>query len=104
MPGSAFQVWTKESAAAVAARAATVVEMLSDAAAFAGLEKPVALEALRNHYLYVQLWNAGEKRPLKNPALRERYKALSLRQKLTFHLKRALPRGLVDGLKKRGLR
>lgn len=100
VPGSAFQVWTRESAAQTARRAATVTEMLRDVDAYAQRRYSDELKPLIDRYLYVELWNTDAKRPFDNPALKARYKALPFKQKLIYRAKRLAPRRIVDAAKR----
>ncbi|MDD3333967.1 MAG: glycosyltransferase [Eubacteriales bacterium] len=98
--GSAFQVWTKESAALTARRAATVTEMLRDVDEYSRHRYTPQVRKLMDRYLYVELWNTDQAAPLKNPDLQRAYRQLTATQKLKYHLKRLLPRRFVDGLKR----
>lgn len=100
VPGSAFQVWTKEGAAQTAHRAATVSEMLSDVNAYTDGRYAAQVNKLRDTYLYVQLWNTDMAHPLGEPELARVYHALPLAQRMKYRLKRALPRQAIDGLKR----
>lgn len=100
VPGSAFQVWTKESARQTARRAATVSEMLKDVDAFTNGRYAEALKPLKERYWFVELWNTDAKRPLSRPELKGVYQRLPLQKKAVYRLKRLLPRRVIDGLKR----
>ena len=98
--GSAFQVWRKESAEKTARRAATVSEMIRDLDERTGGKYMQEMQPLLDRYLFVELWNTTADKPLQNPELRRVFRALPLKQRLTWRLKRALPRPLIDGVKR----
>lgn len=98
--GSAFQVWKKESAEKTARRAASVSEMLDDLNLRTGGRYEAGLQPLKDRYLFVEMWNTTEKKPLSRPELLRAYKAMPASQRLRWQLKRILPRKLIDFAKK----
>ena len=59
------------------------------------------LAPLRDHYLFVELWNTEEKHPAHQADLRRVRRALPLKQKCAYAAKRLLPRRWIDALKRR---
>ena len=98
--GSAFAVWSKEGAQQTAARAATVSEMLADVDEWTKKKYTIQVSHLRDHYLFVELWNTRDRHVLRSPDLRRVYRALPLKRRLLWRLKRAAPRKLVDAAKR----
>ena len=98
--GSAFQVWKKESAEKTVRRAASAAEMLDDVDRRTGSRFKAELQPIKDRFLFVELWNTTEKKPLSRPEMRRVYKALPAKQRLRWRLKRLLPRKLIDFAKK----
>ena len=85
-----------------ARRAASVVDMLDEVDEMTGGRYRDGLAPLRDHYLFVELWNTEEKRPAHQADLRRVRRALPLKQKCAYAAKRLLPRRWIDALKRRG--
>lgn len=101
VPGSAFQVWRRETADRTARRAASVTDMLDEVDEMTGGVYRAGLKPLRDRYLFVELWNTEERRPAHQKELRRVLKELPLRRKCIYGAKRLLPRPWIDALKKR---
>ncbi len=97
--GSAFAVWSRESAEKTAARAATVSDMLRDVDEMTKKKYTSEVSRLRDRYLYVELWNTQAKHPLKSAEMKRIYRALPLKRRVIWRLKRVMPRRLTDFVK-----
>ena len=86
----AMSRWSRESGARAAGRARSVADMLSDVDAFSRGRFSGPLRRMRDWYLYVELMNAPDAAPLRDPDVRRVYRALPLRRRLRYRLKRLI--------------
>ncbi|MEG1775696.1 MAG: glycosyltransferase [Clostridia bacterium] len=100
VPGSAMNAWSREEAARVSARAASVAEMLLDVDEFSQMKYTKQVGRFRDWYLYVLLWNAPDGSALKNADCKRVYAALPIAQRIRYRLKRLLPRSWINAAKR----
>ncbi|NLO84320.1 MAG: glycosyltransferase [Clostridiales bacterium] len=98
--GGAMSQWSADGAAKVYQRSESVAQMLADVDEFSKKKYTDQVGRFRDWYLYVMLWNAPERSAAKDVELGRIYRSLSVKQRMTFHLKHLLPRTFIDAVKR----